>query len=59
METDDVHREDADGRLMTVESDGFAPEITSVRTSPERLLFSEQDNPDGWIATDLAVDLER
>lgn len=36
-----------------------SPEICTVQTSPDRLLFSETDNPDGWIATDLVVDLER
>ena len=28
-------------------------------TSPERTVFTEPDNSDGWIATDLTVDVER
>jgi len=35
------------------------PVITAARSSPDRTVFSEADNPDGWIATDLTVDLER
>ena len=32
--------------------------ITSHETRPGRLVFTERDNVDGWIATDAAVDLE-
>lgn len=28
-------------------------------TSPGRTVFTEPDNCDGWIATDLTVDVER
>lgn len=28
-------------------------------TSPERTVFTEPDNSDGWIATDHTVDVER
>ena len=32
--------------------------VTSHQPSPDRFVFVERDNDDGWIATDLAVDLE-
>jgi hypothetical protein len=28
-------------------------------TSPERSVFIEEDNADGWISTDVTVELER
>ncbi len=33
--------------------------VTSHETRPGKVVFTEQDNSDGWIATDLAVELER
>ena len=33
--------------------------VTSHETRPGKIVFTERDNSDGWIATDLAVDLER
>ena len=33
--------------------------VTAHRSSPGRFVFTETDNTDGWIATDLAVSLER
>ena len=33
--------------------------ISVHQASPNRLVFTEQDNTDGWIATDHVVDLER
>lgn len=32
--------------------------VTSHETRPGKIVFTEQDNTDGWIATDLTVDLE-
>lgn len=32
--------------------------IAQFRTRPGRYVFIERDNADGWIATDLAVDLD-
>ncbi|MFB6141842.1 MAG: hypothetical protein ABEJ30_00695 [Halorientalis sp.] len=34
-----------------------APEIRSHRATEERTVFTEEGNTDGWIATDLTVDL--
>jgi len=33
--------------------------ITAHRSSPDRTVFVETDNKDGWIATDYTVDLVR
>ncbi|WP_195893071.1 DUF7331 family protein [Halopiger djelfimassiliensis] len=33
--------------------------VTSHETRPGKVVFTERDNTDGWIATDLTVDLER
>lgn len=33
--------------------------ITAHHSSPERTVFVEQDNKDGWIATDHTVELVR
>jgi hypothetical protein len=32
--------------------------VTSHETRPGKIVFTERNNSDGWIATDLAVDLE-
>jgi len=35
-------------------------QVVSVhRSSPERVVFTEADNTDGWIATDLSVEVQR
>lgn len=33
--------------------------ISALRASPERVVFTERGNTDGWIATDRVVELER
>ncbi|MFB6222009.1 MAG: hypothetical protein ABEH90_11290 [Halolamina sp.] len=38
---------------------GSPPRITAVRCSPERTVFTEDDNDDGWISTDTTVDVEQ
>lgn len=35
------------------------PAVTASRASPTRTVFTEEGNTDGWIATDLTVELER
>ena len=35
------------------------PAVTASRASPDRTVFTEEGNTDGWIATDLTVELER
>lgn len=33
--------------------------VTAHESSPDRLVFTEKGNTDGWIATDYAVELSR
>lgn len=33
--------------------------VTAHCCTPERTVFTEEGNSDGWIATDLTVDLQR
>jgi hypothetical protein len=49
-------RDDAEHRA---DSDESGATISVHQTSPNRLVFTEQNNTDGWIATDHVVDLER
>jgi hypothetical protein len=35
------------------------PCISAFKSSPERTVFTEEGNCDGWIATDLSVTLSR
>lgn len=45
---------------MAVTSDADEPAgLRAHTTSPERTVFTEPDNEDGWIATDLTVDVRR
>jgi len=49
----------------STESEAIASEtaeetlVTACETRPGRVVFTESDNSDAWIATDLTVDLER
>ncbi|WP_254763835.1 DUF7331 family protein [Natrinema marinum] len=51
-----ARRED---RKFEGEPDEPAVTVTSHETRPGKIVFTERDNSDGWIATDLAVQLER
>ncbi len=42
-----------------VEQGKTLPEVVRLRTCPDRFVFTERGNVDGWIATDSVVDLER
>ncbi|AAG20523.1 MULTISPECIES: hypothetical protein [Halobacterium] len=33
--------------------------LTALQSSPERTVFTEDGNADGWLSTDLTVDVER
>lgn len=33
--------------------------VTACETRPGRLVFTEENSTDAWIATDLAVEIER
>lgn len=39
------------------EEDG--PAVSAHCTTPDRIVFTEQGNSDGWIASDLVVEPER
>jgi hypothetical protein len=43
----------------TPDRDERAVGLRAHSTSPERTVFTEPDNSDGWIATDYTVEAER
>lgn len=51
------------GRHEPVESDAERPEhhvaVRAHESRPGRLVFTEDGNTDGWIATDLVLETER
>ncbi|WP_225334215.1 hypothetical protein [Halomicrobium urmianum] len=53
----------SDGRVEAeLDDDELEDEVVAVtahRSSPDRVVFTEEDNSDGWIATDLTVELRR
>ena len=58
METSDesMGAGDAEKRVVD-ERNGSAPDISAYSTTETRTVFTESDNGDGWIATDLTVDI--
>lgn len=36
-----------------------APAVSQLRTTPERFVFTEDGNSEGWIATDHVVAVDR
>ncbi|MFB6168533.1 MAG: hypothetical protein ABEJ43_06770 [Haloferacaceae archaeon] len=40
-------------------SDDESPPVSAHRTSPDRTVLTEEGNCDGWIASDLVVELAR
>jgi hypothetical protein len=58
----DVSRRSTDAQVASDEpADPPAdePDISAHSTTPDRTVFTESDNGDGWIATDLTVDVRR
>ena len=51
-----AQRQDAD---LEEEPPEPAAIVTTHETRPGKVVFTEQKNSDGWIATDLVVDLIR
>jgi hypothetical protein len=41
------------------DGDEATTRISAYTSCPEKTVFTERANPDGWIATDLAVEVER
>lgn len=57
---DSEQRGTGSGRSDTSENpESEAPRVTAHSTTPDRVVFTEEGNNDGWIATDLAVDCRR
>ncbi|AEN04914.1 hypothetical protein [Halolamina sp.] len=49
---------------QTVEDDlpvvaELRPVITAIRCSENRTVFTEEENANGWLSTDLTVEIER
>jgi hypothetical protein len=44
---------------MALAQDDDEETVTALQSSPNRTVFTEDGNPDGWISTDLTVELER
>ena len=41
------------------EADDAVPSVSAHQTSPDRTVLTEEGNCDGWIASDLVVELVR
>lgn len=41
------------------EPETAAESVTAHNCTPDRVVFTERDNTDGWIATDHTVELQR
>jgi hypothetical protein len=54
MEVTDTSEPDADS-----EPTDDAPCVSVCKATPERTVFTEEGNEDGWIATDYSVSLPR
>jgi len=53
----DVPARRQDGNQSTATEEPAAI-VCSHETRPGKIVFTERNNTDGWIATDVAVDLE-
>jgi len=51
--------EPADANQPVAETDDQDAEICIAQSCPGRTVFSESGNPDGWIGTDLVVEVEQ
>jgi hypothetical protein len=49
----------ADANHQVAETDDQDAEICIAQSRPGRTVFSESGNPDGWIGTDLVVEIEQ
>ena len=48
-----------DPAAVTPDDEEVAPCVSALAASPNRTVFTEEGNCDGWIATDLIVTLQR
>ena len=51
--------EPADANESATDAADQEAEICIARSRPGRTVFSESGNPDGWIGTDLVVEIEQ
>jgi len=42
-----------------MDAEDVGPPVSAHRTSPDRTVFTEEGNCDGWIASDLVVELSK
>jgi len=59
METTDTSTPDSEPEQAAAEPTDSAPQISVCNATPERTVFAEEGNEDGWIATDYSVSLTR
>lgn len=52
-------RRDAEEESPGPDEDVPEMELSVHATSPDRTVFTDPDNSEGWIATDYTVDIER
>jgi len=51
---------DESDQLVPMEADADPrPAVSAIRCSPDRTVFTEDGNDDGWLATDTTVDVRR
>jgi hypothetical protein len=47
-----------DGADVDAGPDGDVAPIRALQSCPDRTVFTEQGNPDGWISTDTTVSVD-
>ncbi|MFQ3475476.1 hypothetical protein HKK80_04335 [Halonotius sp. F2-221B] len=50
---------DAPGSTTTAETPDDTPQVSVCNATPDRTVFTEEGNEDGWIATDCSVAVTR
>ena len=48
--------EDDDAGVENERAGADTPTVSAHRTTPDRIVLTEEGNSDGWIASDLAVE---
>lgn len=49
----------SEGDIQTGSESEDRPQITVCESCPDKAIFIESGNTDGWIASDLTVDVDR
>lgn len=50
---------DATGPTTNPDADDETPRVAACNATPDRTVFTEEGNEDGWIATDYSVSIPR